>query len=188
MWGNRDAPSCVRLHAINNYVRAHTIPAYPVLMPETRRTLPQYLDDDLDVQAWSAFLRAHARVVRTLEQEVEATTGLPLSWYDVLLELSAADGGRLRMQEVAARVVLSRTRVSRLVDEIERAGLLTRAPDPADGRATFATITKEGRRRLRSAAPTYRDGIRRHFGDHLTRTQLRAIRDGLEQVLDADAT
>jgi hypothetical protein len=76
-------------------------------------------DDVLGVTTWSVFLRTHAALVRTIEREVEEATGLPLSWYDVLLELNAAEKGRLRMQELAARVLLSRTRVSRLVDDIE---------------------------------------------------------------------
>ncbi|HUG85436.1 MAG TPA: MarR family transcriptional regulator [Euzebya sp.] len=140
---------------------------------------------DLGVATWSAFLRAHAAVLRVLEREVEAETGLALSWYDVLLELSAAEHGRLRMQVLASRVVLSRTRVSRLVDDLSRAGLVTKTPDPADGRATFATITDAGRRAQRLAAPAYLRGIQRHFAGHLSRAQLEAMRAGLAQVLAA---
>jgi DNA-binding MarR family transcriptional regulator len=142
-------------------------------------------DDDLGVTTWSVFLQAHAALVRTIEREVEEATGLPLSWYDVLLELNAAEKGRLRMQELAARVVLSRTRVSRLVDDIESAGMVARQPDPDDGRATLAAITDLGRKELRRAAPVYLGRIQDHFAAHLTNQQLRAIRDGLEQVLAA---
>lgn len=141
--------------------------------------------DDAGITAWSAFLRAHAAVVRRLEREVEAETGLPLSWYDVLLELNAAPEGRLRMQELAARVVLSRTRVSRLVDEIAGAGMVAKTPDPRDGRAVLAAITDDGRKALRDAAPAYLDGIREHFTSHLERAQLDALREGLERVLAA---
>lgn len=157
-------------------------------MATRRRALPQVTGDDPGVAAWSALLRTQARVVRVLEREVEADSGLPLSWYDVLLELAAADEGRLRMQELASRVVLSRTRVSRLVGEIAAAGLVDRIPDPADGRATFAVITDRGRTRLRAAAPVYLAGIRQHFAAHLSAAQLAAIRDGLEQVLAAHDT
>lgn len=157
-------------------------------MPTRRRALPQVSDDEPGVAAWSAFLRTHARVVRVLEQEVEAATGLALSWYDVLLELDAADQGRLRMQDLANRVVLSRTRVSRLVGEIAAAGLVERVPDPTDGRATFAVITDDGRQQLRAAAPTYLRGIREHFVAHLSTSQVEAIRGGLEQVLAAHDT
>jgi DNA-binding MarR family transcriptional regulator len=135
------------------------------------------------VAAWAAFLRTHATVVRRLEREVEAATGLPLSWYDVLLELDAADDGRLRMVELADRVVLSRTRVSRLVDDIVRAGLVEKIPDPADGRATFAVITDRGRTALRDAAPTYLAGIRERFSSHLTGEQVQTLRAAFETVL-----
>jgi DNA-binding MarR family transcriptional regulator len=139
--------------------------------------------DVLGLTTWSMLLRTHAAVVRTIEREVEDATGLPLSWYDVLLELDAADQGRLRMQELGARVVLSRTRVSRLVDEIARAGMVDKQPDPTDGRATLAVITERGRRELRRAAPVYLDRIQANFTSNLSEGQLRAVHDGLQRVL-----
>ncbi|CAN5354489.1 MarR family transcriptional regulator [soil metagenome] len=154
-------------------------------MKPAEKSLPQAKTVDLGVAAWSAFLRTHATVVRRLERAVEAQTGLPLSWYDVLLELNAADERRLRMQPLAERVVLSRTRVSRLVDEMVGAGMVDKLPDPADRRATFAAITDRGRKALRTAAPVYLAGIEEHFSSHLRRKQLETIRDGLEQVLAA---
>ncbi|CAN5397850.1 MarR family winged helix-turn-helix transcriptional regulator [soil metagenome] len=131
------------------------------------------------------FLRTHAAVVRVLEREVEDQSGLPLSWYDVLLELNAADQGRLRMRELTERVVLSRTRVSRLVDEMARAGMVEKLSDPADGRATFAVVTDRGRTALREVAPVYLRGIQEHFVRHLRPAELEAIRVGLQQVLAA---
>lgn len=124
-------------------------------------------------------------VVRVLEREVAAETGLQLSWYDVLLELDAAADGRLRMRDLASRVVLSRTRVSRVVDEMVQAGLVVKVPDPTDGRATFAEITDPGRGELRRVAPVYLRGIREYFARHLSGPQLEAVRDGLEAVLAA---
>jgi DNA-binding MarR family transcriptional regulator len=146
-----------------------------------KRTRPDR--DELGLTTWSMLLRTHAAVVRAIEREVEDATGLPLSWYDVLLELDAVDQGRLRMQELGARVVLSRTRVSRLVDEIARAGMVDKQPDPADGRATLAVITERGRQELRRAAPVYLDRIQANFTSNLTEDQLQAIHDGLQQVL-----
>ena len=81
---------------------------------------------------------------------------------DVLLELRHSDGG-LRMQDLSERVVLSRTRVSRLVEEMVRAGLVRRRPDPDDGRVSWAVITETGRSALRATAPVYLDSIRTHF-------------------------
>lgn len=119
---------------------------------------------------------------------MEAETGLALSWYDVLLELNVARDTGLRMQDLAARVVLSRTRVSRVVDAMARAGMVDKIADPGDGRATLAMITDRGRRALREAAPSYLRGIDAHFSRHLTADQLRAIRDGLDQVVAAHPT
>jgi DNA-binding MarR family transcriptional regulator len=108
----------------------------------------------------------HAAVVPRLERDL-AAAGMPLSWYDVLLELDAAPDRRLRMTELGARVVLSRERVSRVVDELERAGLVRRERNPDDGRSLLAVITDEGRARRRAAAPTYLAGIERYFGAHI---------------------
>lgn len=137
------------------------------------------------VAAWAALIRTHAAVVRRLERDMERTQDMPLGWYDVLLELNAAHGRRLRMQELGERAVLSRSRISRIVDELARAGLVTREPDPADRRGSWAVLTDAGRARLRRAAPGYLDGIARHFADHLTPDERGAITAGLERVLAA---
>ena len=84
------------------------------------------------VAAWAALLRVHAALVPMLERELAAAHAMPLSWYDVLLELNAAPDRRLRMSELGARVVLSRERVSRVVDELVRAGLVSRERNPED--------------------------------------------------------
>jgi len=137
------------------------------------------------VAAWRALLLAQSAVLRAIDADLHQAGHVPLHWYDVLLELNAAPDRRLRIQELASRVVLTRTRVSRLVDRLADAGLVGREPDPDDGRACFAVITKAGREALRAAAPTYLDGIERHFARHLTPDQARAIADGLDQVVAA---
>ncbi|KQV75595.1 hypothetical protein ASC61_11600 [Aeromicrobium sp. Root344] len=142
-------------------------------------------EDRDPVAAWQAVLRAQNRALRAIEQDLQDRKLIPLSWYDVLLELNAAPDRQLRMQDLAARVVLSRTRVSRLVSELERAGYLERVPDPDDGRATLARITPEGRAARRAAAPVYLAGIEQHFSRHLTAAQQDAIAKGLQRVVDA---
>ena len=137
------------------------------------------------VAAWQAVLRTQNRVLRAIEQDLHDRGLIPLSWYDVLLELNAAPDRQLRMQDLAARVVLSRTRVSRLVSELERVGYLERVPDPDDGRATLARITAEGRAARRQAAPVYLAGIEQHFSRHLTQAQQDAVATGLQRVVDA---
>jgi DNA-binding MarR family transcriptional regulator len=137
---------------------------------------------DQVVVAWSAFLRAHAATVRLIDRDVHQQTGLPLRWYDVLLELNAAAGRRLRMQELSDAVVLSRTRVSRVVDELVAADLVRRQRNPDDGRSSYAVITEAGRRALRRAAPVYLGSIQAHFGARLSTESLAAIRDAMETL------
>lgn len=136
------------------------------------------------VAPWRAMLLAHSRALRAIEADLAAVGVIPLTWYDVLLELRAA-GGPLRMQALGERVVLSRTRVSRLVQELESRGLVTRSADPDDGRSTLAAITDSGTAALRRAAPVYLAGIERHFTRHLTARQQQAIAAGLMRVADA---
>jgi DNA-binding MarR family transcriptional regulator len=143
------------------------------------------LEEPDGIDAWRAFLLTHAAVVRRLERDLEHEQHLPLTWYDVLLELNAAPDRRLRMQELAGRVVLSRSRVSRVVDEMVRAGLVRREADPSDGRAAFAVATDAGRAALRRAAPVYLKGIEEQFLAHLTPAELRTIETGLNRVLAA---
>lgn len=138
-------------------------------------------------RAWAGLLQVHAALVPLLDRELQRETGLPLAWYDVLLELNAAEGGRLRMGELGERVVLSRTRVSRLVDELSRSGLVSREPNPDDRRSAFAVLTDLGRQRLRDAAPTYLEGIRQHFTRHLEAHELSAVGEALWRVHDRAA-
>ncbi len=135
--------------------------------------------------AWRSLLLAQNAVLRAIEADLQRAGLVPLTWYDVLLELNAAERRRLRMQELAARTVLSRTRVSRLVEEMSRAGLVTREPDPSDGRAAFAVLTPAGRQALRRAAPCYLAGIRRYFTDHLGADEVRQVAGALEKVVEA---
>ena len=130
-------------------------------------------------------MRVHAAVVPKLERELSAT-GLALSWYDVLLELNAAPGRKLRMSSLGERVVLSRERVSRVVGELERAGLVRREPNPDDGRSSFAVLTPEGRNRLRAAAPTYLGGVERHYPSHLSDQEIRVLTRALGRLLAAE--
>ncbi|NNE11623.1 MAG: MarR family transcriptional regulator [Ilumatobacter sp.] len=139
-----------------------------------------------DVAPWRALLMAHSRALRAIEADLQAAGTIPLTWYDVLLELHAADGP-LRMQDLGERVVLSRTRVSRLVDELETEGLVERVADPDDGRAVLAAITPAGRDALKSTAPNYLRGIDDHFLRHLTASERRAIERGLTKVVEANA-
>ena len=135
--------------------------------------------------AFAALLKVQAAVVRKLEERLEEHRLVPIAQYDVLLELNSAPGRRLRMQQLSDRVVLSRSRVSRVVDEMEKAGLVRRDPDPDDKRAAFAVITDDGRAALRKAAPVYLQGIEEEFLSHLTAGERTTLERSLGKVLDA---
>ena len=138
------------------------------------------------MSAWRAFLDTHATVIGALERELDEEVGLPIGWYDVLTNLSDAPEGRLRMQQLAESVVLSRSGLTRLVDRMERGGLVTREMCPIDRRGTYAVITPEGGAALQRAAPTHRRGIQQHFLRHMSSEDLRALRRALEKVLRAE--
>ncbi len=139
------------------------------------------------MRAWHAFLQAHVAVMRQLEAELVARGGVSLAHYDVLVQLAAADGGRLRMHELADRVLLSRSGVTRLVDRLEADGLVRRATCPSDARGSFAVLTEAGVARLEAASPVHLDGVRRHFADHFDQAELRELARLLER-LPADGT
>jgi DNA-binding MarR family transcriptional regulator len=137
------------------------------------------------VAAWAALLRTHAAVVPALERALQPT-GLPITWYDVLLVTNAAPERRLRMTELGRQAVVSRERVSRVVTELERAGLIERQANPDDRRSSYAAITAEGRRRLRKAAPVYLAAIEDHFLAHLDDDEIRVLTRALGKVLSAE--
>ena len=136
---------------------------------------------------WGALLKVHAALVPLLDRELQEAHGLPLTWYDVLLELNSAPGRRLTMGQLGSVAAVSRTRVSRVVDELVRAGMVARQPNPDDGRSAFAALTPAGRAALRKAAPTYLAAVQREFADHLTAREADALASALHKVLAAGA-
>lgn len=125
-----------------------------------------------ELGAWRSFLRAHAQITRKLEADLVAEHDLPLPSYDVLLQLAESPGRRLRMTELADRVLLSRSGLTRLVDRLEREGLVERASCPNDARGTHAVLTDAGFGRLRRAAPTHLRGIAEHVTSRLDADEL----------------
>ncbi len=144
------------------------------------------LPDPVELRAWRSFLRAHAVVTRRLEAELLAAHELPLGTYDVLVQLTEAPEGRLRMSELAEAVLLSRSGLTRLVDRMERDGLVQRQSCPSDARGTFTVVTPEGRRRLREAAPTHLRGVRTHVTGRLTQGELTELTRMLDHVAGPD--
>ena len=138
--------------------------------------------DSQRLDAWRAFLRAHAVLTDTLDRELQAERDLPLAWYDVLLNLAEADGDQLRMRDLADRVMLSRSGLTRLVDRMATAGLVSRRPDPDDRRGTLACLTDAGLQTLRRAAPVHLRGIEEHFARHLGDDEVLVLRQARERI------
>ncbi|MEX1178183.1 MAG: MarR family transcriptional regulator [Nitriliruptor sp.] len=134
--------------------------------------------------AWRAFLTAHARLTDVLERELRDRVDLPLTWYDVLVQLSEADDRRLRMQQLADRVLLSKSGLTRLIDRMEREGLVTRYPCEDDRRGTYAQMTAHGYDVIRSSAPTHLAGIREHFADPLDDHEAGVIAAALGRIVE----
>lgn len=125
--------------------------------------------------AWSGFLMAHARIARALDADLEREHGLPLTSYDVLIQLSLAPDRRLRMFELADAVVLSRSGLTRLVDRLERAGLVERERGERDSRQMYACLTDRGLEVLAEATPTHIAGIKELFLDRLSKEQTKQL-------------
>lgn len=139
--------------------------------------------DDPRLRAWIAFLRAYSAVTRRLEAELHAERDLGLAEYDALVQLALADGRRLRMSELAERVVLSRSGVSRLVDRLEATGLVARAACADDARVSWATLTDAGLTRLRDASPVHLRGVETHFLAQIPDEDREALVRALETVV-----
>ena len=136
------------------------------------------------MEAWRSFLEAHAALTGILEDELVAARQLPLAWYDVLVQLSEAPGGRMRMLDLAHAVLLSKSGLTRLFDRMEDAGLVRRAPCAEDARGVNATMTEAGWQRLVNAAPEHVQSVRDHLVDVLTPEQFAALGDAMQVVAD----
>ena len=136
--------------------------------------------------AWETLIRTVGALVKTFDDEMEKGLGLPLAWYDVLIQLSNAPEGKLRMQALADRVVLSRSGLTRLVDRMERAGLVLREHSREDRRGYYAVLTEEGRRVFAQAQPIHHRGIQEHFARHLSDADVQALHTAIAKVRSAN--
>jgi DNA-binding MarR family transcriptional regulator len=134
--------------------------------------------------AWRSFLQAHAVLVRRLEADLLAEHHLPLASYDVLVQLVESPERRLRMTELAQRVLISRSGLTRLVDRLEREGLVRREACDDDARGLFAVLTQDGFARLRRASPTHLRGVASYAIDRLDDAQVAALAEICGRLLD----
>ena len=144
--------------------------------------------DALEFRAWRAFLYAFSTVVPTLDKELVRAQGLSLNQFEVLSWLRRAGERGLRMSDLASRVVLSPSGVTRAVDQLERKGLVERCVFEGDKRGYLATVTAAGRDLLRKATAVHVQGLREHFLKHMSRTELDQLATALEAVLDGEGS
>ena len=133
---------------------------------------------------WRQYLRGHATVVRALEAALLAERQLSLAAYDVLAELAGAPERRMRMTELADAVLLSRSGVTRMVDRLERLGLVSRGRVAEDGRGIAATLTDQGQEQLTGASVTHQEAVQRHFVNQLDETDVRDLRRISQRLAD----
>jgi DNA-binding MarR family transcriptional regulator len=142
---------------------------------------PRWLNPD-QLHAWRSFLLAYARVVQYLNDDMQATSDMPLTWYDVLVHLSEAPEGTLCMTDLAESVFISRSGLTRLVDRMEVGGLVNRSPDPDDRRRMMASLTDEGFRRLTETAPGHVEALRKVMIDLLDDSDISALAAVMDKV------
>jgi DNA-binding MarR family transcriptional regulator len=134
--------------------------------------LPPLRASDWRIGVWRAYLRTHAEMVRRLERDLQAQADMPLGWYDVLLQLAETPDRRLRMADLADKVLLSRSGLTRLVDRLEAEGLVAREPFPGDARGLYTVLTAGGLARLRAAVPVHLAGIQQYWLSKFTDAEL----------------
>jgi DNA-binding MarR family transcriptional regulator len=139
------------------------------------------LPDGRSLGAWSALLRAHATLMRQLETDLQAETGLALADFDVLAQL-AAGGGELRMTDLANRALISRSGMTRRVARLVGEGLVRRAEADADGRGVVVALTAPGVARLAETAPAHARGIARYFASRLSDEEVATLEAILTRV------
>jgi DNA-binding MarR family transcriptional regulator len=131
--------------------------------------------DATEQRAWRAWLDAHALLSARLNKELQATSGLSLSDYDVLVHLTDVPEGRLRSFELGDALQWEKSRVSRQVARMAERGLVAKEPSPEDGRGAYVVLTPAGRKAIEEAAPEHVELVRRLLFDGLTADQVRTL-------------
>jgi DNA-binding MarR family transcriptional regulator len=155
--------------------------------PSTAPEFESWVGDFTDAGffAWMSVFKAEILVAGALDRDLKERVGVPLNWCEVLSRLSAAPGARMRMQELADEVLLSKSGVSQLVTAMARKGLVERQGDPANLRVTYAALTPVGRTTLEKSAPVFLGGIRELFSRHLTDSEIRTVTRAMNKVISA---
>ena len=146
------------------------------------RLMAAELPERRGLDAWASLLQAHATLMRRLESDLERETGLALADFDVLAQLARA-GGELRMTELAARALISRSGMTRRVARLVGEGLVRRADADADGRGVVVALTDAGVARLAETAPVHARGISKLFVAQLDDQELAILERALRKVI-----
>jgi DNA-binding MarR family transcriptional regulator len=133
------------------------------------------------LQAWRLFFESALALTDLLDRELEDTVGIPLRWYDVLVHLEESPEG-IPMKALADRILYSKSGFTRVVDRMEDAGLVRRVRPENDRRSILVVLTDKGVRTMERARRDHRDGIERHFSQHLTDSDIKALTRALEKV------
>lgn len=139
--------------------------------------------DARELRAWRGLLRAHASMCKALDAELDAVHGLPLTTYEVLMYMHDAPSHKMRMCDLADCILLSRSGLTRLVDRLQRDGLVSRESCSSDARGAYAVLTPSGIETLNAARATHLAGIRRLFLSRFTPEEQEVLGDAWERVL-----
>jgi DNA-binding MarR family transcriptional regulator len=145
-------------------------------------------DEDVRLRAWTDFVLSYNGLMAVLEREMQGGTGITLSQYDVLLRLAEAQGGRLKMSELARAIVYSTGGLTRLFERMRRAGLVRREPSEHDRRVIYAVLTDGGMERLRAASAVHLAGVRRHFAAQLADDEADVVAGFLGRLYESTLT
>ena len=134
------------------------------------------------LEAWRAFLMAHAAIIERIEKVLSQAGCIPLTWYDVLIVLSRAPEQRLRMHELASALVISRSGLTRVVDRLVARGFIMREVCSSDGRGSYAVLTPQGFDELKKTWPFYRQGIMDYFSQHVSREEVEVLTKVMQRL------
>ena len=133
------------------------------------------------LRCWRLFFQSGLALQSVLDAELEHQAGLPLRWYDVLVQLEDSPDG-IPMSELAGRILHSKSGFTRLVDRMEHAGLVRRVRPEHDRRSILVVLTDHGTEAMHRARRYHRDGIERHFSQHLTDSEIKTLTHALEKI------
>jgi DNA-binding MarR family transcriptional regulator len=153
-------------------------------MPTAAHPAPaEALLDDHELRAWRSLKCVYSGLSKALDAELEAAHGLPLTTFEVLRYVGATDAKRMRMCDLADSILLSRSGLTRLIDRLERDGLIQRESCSSDARGAYAVLTAEGEAKLHAAKATHRAAVRRLFLEHFSADELDSLASLLGRAL-----